>query len=224
MCGDLRCVRPGACPPDANGTDWDTIDKLCYTSGAGGCPAGQSCDASGTCVADPIPCTSHLQCGSKSCWVPTNETVGVCCNEACYDDCQECSTGTCKARTGLACPDPVPCNAVSHVSALLRSLSSQYLKGFAPNGACQRFASPLLGVCNAAVRLTPGCTCCDLIPCFLAGTVQYGCAAVRPTSWCHSAHVPGRWLQQVLSAIRTCEHRIDFYSSVSHLDTSTGMY
>lgn len=118
-CGDVECVRPGACFDGANVTAWDTTSELCFQSGRRSCPAGAVCDLSGSCVFadDGLPCTVGVECGTGNCWrPPASPAVGVCCNSKCDNECQECLSvrGVCMSRTGAACSMQMPCDTVSH--------------------------------------------------------------------------------------------------------------
>ncbi|HEY8922952.1 MAG TPA: hypothetical protein VIU64_01155, partial [Polyangia bacterium] len=84
------CNQPGAvgsCRAYASGTD---PERECTT--------GSTCNGAGACVALPDmkkangqPCSGATQCVSGFC------ADGVCCNTACGDACQSCTTGTCLA-------------------------------------------------------------------------------------------------------------------------------
>lgn len=113
-CG-VGCVQPNGCPRDVSVASIQLADA-CYTDGLRhGCQAGATCGASGTCVfsGDGGACTDLNQCAGLYCW-KTNpmSSSGVCCNEECSGECQECSTGICLPRVGNKCSLSIPCDTV----------------------------------------------------------------------------------------------------------------
>jgi hypothetical protein len=65
-CGSIECVRPSACPPLGNSSDYSTTTDLCYTNySSGGCPSGSACNDLGACkLLLGEACTGSSQCYS----------------------------------------------------------------------------------------------------------------------------------------------------------------
>jgi len=177
VCASFGCVNQNSCTPGTRSSAYTTPADVCFTSGQHACQPGATCDATGSCVFadDGKPCNEDIECFSKNCWRPKGQTggVGVCCNQRCDNECQECnsSPGQCKATTGDTCSLTVPCSTV--------------LKGFstaAPN-KCQRFKDNINGTCTATG------VCGTDIPTLCAGKTgidipQYSCGSAQCTKAC----------------------------------------
>ena len=124
-CGSIGCVRKDKCQVGDDSSTLTSLGDVCYVGGetskdfAGNpgptdCPAGATCDESGSCVFadDGIACNDNSECGSGFC-VKNEQGAGTCCNEACTLECQICvrGEGTCKSRIGDVCDtdNPIEC-------------------------------------------------------------------------------------------------------------------
>lgn len=71
----------------------------------GDCASGEFCSG-GVCIAlipDGTACALDSQCANGNC------VDGICCDTACDQACEECSTGTCSDRVGSPLPGRTPC-------------------------------------------------------------------------------------------------------------------
>jgi len=102
VCADGVCCDTG-CTGACRSCNQPGAEGKCqaYTSGADPereCGTGAACNGAGACAALPDmkkangqPCSGTAQCVSGFC------ADGVCCNSACGDPCQSCTTGACVA-------------------------------------------------------------------------------------------------------------------------------
>jgi hypothetical protein len=102
VCADGVCCNMG-CAGACRSCNQPAALGMCqaYVSGADPereCGSGAACNGAGACTALPDmkkangqPCSATAQCVSGFC------ADGVCCNSACGDACQSCSTGACVA-------------------------------------------------------------------------------------------------------------------------------
>jgi len=102
VCADGVCCNTG-CTGACRSCNQPATVGTCqaYTSGADPereCGTGAACNGAGACaqlpdmkMANGQPCSGPTQCVSGFC------ADGVCCNSACGDACQSCSTGTCSS-------------------------------------------------------------------------------------------------------------------------------
>ncbi len=165
-CPDFAACCPDQCTPDC-------FLKDCGDDGCGGscgtCPAGQTCNASGQCVATCNPDCAGKQCGSDGCGgtcgsCPAGQTCNASgqCVATCNPDCagKQCGDDGCGGTCG-SCPAGQTCNASGQCVATCNpDCAGKQCGDDGCGGTCGSCAHGLIcqsGTCMEIEPCTPDC-------------------------------------------------------------------